>query len=195
MNPNLHPNLSPVRRLLCLLLLSTVAVGCARDAPAPYAARYAAALERYPGSEPVDPAHIEAFVDFFSKHGSTQPADLYAQQLYFSDTLLTSERPEEVFAHLDRMRRSAAELGVTVLDRQVAGADVYLVWRMHATFTPLYRAVDSDTVGMTHLRFDDRGRIVLQQDFWDSAEGFYRHIPGLGALVRAVGNRFAGNAP
>jgi len=29
----------------------------------------------------------------------------------------------------------------------------------------------SDTIGATHLRFDRDGRIVLQQDFWDSTEG------------------------
>ena len=180
--------------LLSLLVLLSLASACAQQTQPPYAERYVEALQRYPGVQPVSAARLDAFVRFFS-HADDQSApvtavELYAPQLYFSDTLFTSERHEAVLSHLDRMRQAAGELRVTVLDRQIDGADVYLVWRMHASFTPVRKPVISDTVGVTHLRFDDQGRIVLQQDFWDSAEGFYRHLPVMGALIRSIGRRF-----
>jgi hypothetical protein len=50
--------------------------------------------------------------------------------------------------------------------------------------------VTSNTVGVTHLRFDEAGRIILHQDFWDSAEGLYRHIPVLGSLIGVIRGRF-----
>lgn len=39
---------------------------------------------------------------------------------------------------------------------------------------------------MTHLRFDAAGRIIVHQDFWDSAEGLYRHFPLIGWLLRQI---------
>lgn len=182
-----------IRHFAILLLLFGLGA-CAQQGTAPYAERYAGALQRYPGVVQTSTAPIDAFVTFFSTHdpGKAPSADaLYAPALYFSDTLLTSERRDEVIAHLERMRSGAGELQVTVLDSQIDGADVYVVWRMHARFQPVRKTVESDTIGVTHLRFDAEGRIVLQQDFWDSAEGFYRHLPVVGSLVVAIGRRFA----
>jgi hypothetical protein len=62
---------------------------------------------------------------------------------------------------------------------------------MQARFTPVRREVISDTLGVTHIRFNAQGEVVLHQDFWDSGLGFYSHIPVLGAGVRAIGRRFA----
>jgi hypothetical protein len=185
--------ISPIALVALFALLSLLSA-CVQQGPPPYAERYVEALARYPGAQPVSEARLDAFVRFFSHAADPgEPVtaiELYAPQLYFSDTLLTSERYDAVLTHLDRMRQAAGELTVTVLDRQIDGADVYLVWRMHARFTPVRKPVVSDTVGVTHLRFDDQGRIVLHQDFWDSAEGFYRHLPVMGALVRNIGRRF-----
>ena len=183
--------------LFVLLVLGACSQqACSQQGPAPYAERYAAALERYPGVAPASDESVDAFVQFFSGHApgeSPTAGALYARELYFSDTLLTSELHEEVIAHLERMRTGADELAVTVLDHQVDGADVYLIWRMRAQFTPTWRTVESDSIGMTHLRFDADGRIVLQQDFWDSAEGFYRHLPVVGSLIDSVARRFSGD--
>jgi len=181
-------------RIWLLPILITLGA-CAQQGAAPYAARYADALDRYPGVAPATSEPIDAFVRFFSSHGAgagPDARDLYAPALYFSDTLLTSERHEEVVAHLERM--GAGELAVTVIDTQIDGADVYLVWRMRASFTPIRNPVESDTIGVTHLRFDEAGRIVLQQDFWDSTEGFYRHLPVVGTLVTAIAGRFGSDA-
>lgn len=172
---------------------------CAQQVRVPYAERYSAALARYPGVPVADAAPIEAFVRYFSSQGNPADrpatADLYAPALYFSDTLLTSEDHNVVVAHLDRMHAGTGTLNVTVLDRQIDGPDVYVVWRMQARFKPARKEVTSDTVGVTHLRFDAAGRIVLQQDFWDSTEGFYRHLPIVGSLVNAIAGRFASDAP
>ena len=51
----------------------------------------------------------------------------------------------------------------------------------------------SDTIGMTLLRFDDAGRVRFHQDFWDSTEGFYRHVPVLGWVLERVRLRAVGN--
>jgi hypothetical protein len=45
------------------------------------------------------------------------------------------------------------------------------------------------TIGMTHLRFDSEGKVVLHQDFWDSTRGIFEHVPVMGAGIRLVKKR------
>ena len=186
-----------IYRLSLLVALVTLSA-CAQRGAAPYAERYVAALERYPGEMQSDHRSIDAFVRYFSgrQEGETALAakDLYAPMLYFSDTLLTSEDHDVVVAHLERMHENTGGVDVTVLDTQIDGPDVYVIWRMQARFRPVRKEVLSDTIGATHLRFDRDGRIVLQQDFWDSTEGFYRHLPVVGSLVDYVAAGFASDA-
>lgn len=180
--------------LATLLAVLGMTSGCARVPAQPYADAYQAALQRYPGTADVTPAMTDRFVAFFNARadagGPVSAEEVYADAVYFSDTLLTTEDRAAVLSHVDRMHESTDVMNVRVLGRLVDGADVYLVWRMRADFTAAGRDVSSDTVGISHLRFDDQGRIVLQQDFWDSAEGLYRHLPVMGGLINYVRGRF-----
>jgi len=175
---------------LTVLLLA----GCSQTRETAYADAYQDALPRYQGTSDVTEAMTDRFVAFFSHQkveGSTpDPADLYGEPLYFSDTLLTTENREAALAHLRRMHDSTESLDVNVLGRLTNGQDVYLIWQMTAVFTPVSGAVTSNSIGVTHLRFDADGRIILQQDFWDSAAGLYQHVPVLGALIGTVQSRF-----
>jgi hypothetical protein len=47
---------------------------------------------------------------------------------------------------------------------------------------------------MTHLRFDESGRVVLHQDFWDSAAGLYRNLPVVGYVLKLVDARMNGDS-
>lgn len=186
-------------RLLAPITLLFI-TGCTQAPPQPYADAYQAALERYPGTTRITPDMTARFVRFFShdnNDGATtdtpalDPTELYGEPLYFSDTLLTTENRSAALQHLNRVRSGTRSLMVTVLDTQVDGQDVYLVWHMRATFAPVRSPVTSTTLGMSHLRFDDTGRIIFQQDFWDSAEGLYRHVPVLGFLIDSIQGRFS----
>lgn len=175
-----------------IALLLTGTAGCAQNSNAGYAVDYQQALTRYPGTTAVTEAMTDQFLTYFG--GESSPSidatDLYAPALYFSDTLLTTEDQAAALAHLERMHQNTGGMDVRLLSRQVDGQDVYLIWRMQASFQAAGRRIASDTIGMSHLRFDEAGRIVLQQDFWDSAEGFYRHLPVVGGLVSYIKGRF-----
>lgn len=43
--------------------------------------------------------------------------------------------------------------------------------------------------GVSHLRFDGDGRVVLHRDYWDAAEELYAKLPVLGALMRVLQRR------
>ena len=185
-------------RFVAIAVLTAAAAGCAQTREPGYADAYQAALGRIQGTSEVTDAMTDRFVTFFS-HGTAgsgetvDPDELYGEPLYFSDTLLTTDDRPTALAHLRRMHDSTESLDVRVLDRLVSGQDVYLIWQMTAVFTPVSGAVTSNTVGVTHLRFDADGRIILHQDFWDSAAGLYQHVPVLGGLIGAVQGRFQTN--
>ena len=43
-----------------------------------------------------------------------------------------------------------------------------------------------NSVGMTHLRFDEDKKIVTYQDYWDGIEGFYRTLPIIGGILEMI---------
>ncbi|MBL8462197.1 MAG: nuclear transport factor 2 family protein [Thauera sp.] len=45
--------------------------------------------------------------------------------------------------------------------------------------------------GVTHLRFDADGRVVLHRDYWDAAEELYEKLPLIGAPLRWLRRRMS----
>jgi len=160
-----------------------------------YPAQYREALSDFPGDPRVETETIERFVDFLSNLGDPSTGDtasaLYAPNLHFSDALMVTRDKQTVVDHFSRLSNAGTKVSVQIHQTLHNMHDVYLIWSMQARFTPVRKEVVSDTLGVTHVRFNERGQVILHQDFWDSGHGFYAHIPILGAGVRAVARRFA----
>ena len=185
---------------ILLGILTLLASGCASvNAPDPasqgYPAQYRQALDDFAGHSPVDSASVERFVDFLANLGGPSTgataASIYAEDLHFSDALMVTRDKKTVVDHFTRLSNAGTRVDVQIHQTLESNRDIYLIWSMQARFTPIRKEVTSDTLGVTHVRFDNSGRVILHQDFWDSGLGFYSHIPVLGAGVRAVGRRFA----
>ena len=144
------------------------------------------------GVAPVPASYIDAFVGLFEgSHGpetAKRAATLYADDVYFSDTLTNTRSRDVVIGHFERLGATGTRIDLEVHERIHRGADVYVIWSMGARFEAASRDIESDTIGVSHLRFNDAGQIILQQDFWDAAHGFYQHLPVLGTAVRGISN-------
>jgi len=174
--------------LLVVLLLIWIATRPA--APKPFAADYQRALDAHPG----DQAAIDAGLkNFEAVYGNlTDPdigkrvADLYADPMYFNDSLKTFESRQRLIDYMkataDMLEDSSVEIEQVLRD----GNDVFVRWRMEFSSSALGREIKSESIGMTHLRFDENGKIVLHQDFWDSAAGLYRHLPVVGYALKKI---------
>lgn len=66
----------------------------------------------------------------------------------------------------------------------------YLRWTMKFAAPKLAKGQEIVSVGMSHLIFDDEGKILLHQDFWDSSSNLFEHIPLVGGGIRMVKKRF-----
>lgn len=182
---------------LFAILVIVTGLGCASQSErsnAAYPEAYRLALKDFPGHQNVDPAAIDTFTQFLmglSQPGAADTARaLYAEELHFSDALMHTRDREKVVTHFDGLGKAGTTVAVEIHQTLISDRDVYLVWSMRATFKPIIRTVESDTLGITHLRFNEQGQVVLHQDFWDSGLGFYSHVPLLGGVIRAVNKRF-----
>jgi hypothetical protein len=75
---------------------------------------------------------------------------------------------------------------VTFDDLAVSGKNYYFRWTMEARMKHLARGKTVTTIGVTLVRFDPKGRVLVHQDFWDSAQGVWDHVPVLGTVIRWI---------
>ena len=185
-----------MKPLPLILFVCTLVAGCA-SSPAnlqSYPAAYRVALNDFPGIADVPTETISSFTEFLSELGSkktgVRAGQLYASELHFSDALMMTRDHDRVVEHFQGLVDAGTTVQVEILQTLISEADVYLIWSMRAEFTPVRQSVVSYTIGVTHLRFNEAGRVVLHQDFWDTGLGFYQHIPVLGRVVKSINRRF-----
>ncbi|MGK7297493.1 MAG: nuclear transport factor 2 family protein [Candidatus Wenzhouxiangella sp. M2_3B_020] len=162
-------------------------------APRPFADAYHEALQTHAGDQDAIDSGLAAFERTYADLTHPQLGErirsLYAQRLYFNDSLKTFHDRDDLVAYMEAtgsmLERSEVDVERVLRD----GADVFIRWTMRFTASALGDPVTSESVGMSHLRFDLQGRIVLHQDFWDSAAGLYRNLPMVGYALEKVDKR------
>jgi hypothetical protein len=184
------------RTLIVMSVAGLIAVGCiARGDTVPEVdvLSYEQALERFPG----DPAGIEpglsrfreSYADLTSDDLVERMSALYAESMFFNDTLHTFQHRDDLLSYLERTGTSLSESTVEVRQVMSDGPDVFVRWTMSFRTRALGQDIHSQSIGMTHLRFDVDGRVVLHQDFWDSGHALYAHLPFVGFAVRRARDR------
>lgn len=113
-------------------------------------------------------------------------AATYADSLYFNDTVVTLRDRKTLLAYLEQTQSRLGDIEFEALGTSAHNGDLYVRWRMRTRFTVLGQDRDVQTIGISHLRFNDQGKIILHQDFWDSMQGFYQHIPLIGGLLQWI---------
>ena len=149
---------------------------------------YHEALDRYPGDESAIDRGVETFRqtygDLTRDNLADRVASLYADEFYFNDTVHIIRDRATLVDYMARTGESLAENRIDVHRVIRDGADVYVRWEMTFVTRAAGKTIDSHSIGMTHLRFNPSGQIVLHQDFWDSGSALYAHLPVVGFFVR-----------
>jgi hypothetical protein len=138
-----------------------------------------AALERF-----------QSLLSDFKAPGFREQAELvYADDAFFNDTLKTVRGSEAIAEYLAKSGDALETGTVDFLDVVASNGNYYLRWKMTLQFKSFAKGQRTTTVGMSHIRFNADGRVVLHQDFWDSSGGLFEHLPGLGWMIRRVKSR------
>lgn len=154
---------------------------------------YEEAMQRLPGSPPAGPEIADHFIALYGDLKGPELArritEVYAETLFFGDTLHVFTEREALRDYLVSTSERVEKIEVEIKHVLVDGNDVWLNWRMQTRAKALGKTMRANTMGMSHLRFDRHGKVVLHQDYWDSSEGVMVHIPVIGGLVRWTRNR------
>lgn len=68
----------------------------------------------------------------------------------------------------------------------IGEGDAILFWTFHFRFKTLGCKQTQSLEGVSHLEFDDEGRVILHRDYWDAAEELYGRLPVIGTLMRGL---------
>jgi SnoaL-like domain len=135
-------------------------------------------------------AGIRRFEDFLArldeKTAREQTEQVYAPGAYLNDTLKTIHGAPAIRDYFIKTAKGLDSMTVTFDDVAVSGRNYYFRWTMDTRMKNLSRGKTVRTIGITLVRFDREGRVVLHQDFWDSAQGVWEHVPGVGAAIRWI---------
>jgi SnoaL-like domain len=109
-------------------------------------------------------------------------------KIFFNDTLVTLHNRRELQKYFEHTQKNLDSMSFKILDLQETGYYVFIRWTMHTKFTVMGQSSNVQSIGMSHLRFNNEGKIILHQDYWDSMQGFYQHIPVIGGVLQWIKN-------
>ena len=192
----------PFPHLSLVALLALLLVGCGTPGNQVAAERakasveaYLAALEALPGdSAGIDeglPRFEMAYQDLADPGIGAAIEAVYAPELFFNDTVHTITDRERLTAYMTETGANLTQSEVTVHQVLRDEADVFVRWTMRFVIGEGDDAIDSTSIGMTHLRFNAQGQVIVHQDYWDSASALYAHLPIVGMVLRAAQDRLA----
>jgi len=194
------PRISGLRPVVTLL--AVIVAGCSAAQPADPQAGYRSALDGSANAPTVKPGSaaeakaIRDFIDFYKVFSretvQSKVRQVYAPNGYFRD-------PFHEVTGIDAIEHYFLASTETIEDCRFDMQDVarnqrnyYFRWTMRLK-TKRDPANPIEAIGVTHVRFDDQGRVVFHQDYWDAGSVVYERVPVLGALIRFVKARVRGD--
>lgn len=126
------------------------------------------------------------FKDFKLGATETNIRAVYAAELYFNDTFKIIDNIEELVEYMSHSASQVESTKVEVLDVIRSEHDYFVRWSMEMKLKIKGKNIESHSIGMTQLRFNQAGKVVFHQDFWDSSEAFFEHLPMMGGLVKKI---------
>ncbi|MDE2144068.1 MAG: hypothetical protein KGJ84_16790 [Elusimicrobia bacterium] len=145
-----------------------------------------------PGSpeETAAVARFKAFIsDLSTASVKSDIRKVYAPVLFFNDTLKTIRDVDTLEKYFLTTDDAMSSYGLKVEQTISTPQGVFVRWRMDVVFRRFHKGQVQSSIGISHVRFDNEGRVIYHQDYWDSGSALFEKIPILGAGIRAVKRR------
>ncbi len=188
----------PVEKTIIPVLIAgtLLMTGCSTKSKqaGPDLADYRHALERTGAMEPMKAGSeaereaIERFEAFYAVYSADAIREhirtVYDEGAWFGDPYHTVEGIDAIERYFLAMAEPVESCTFKVDSMQRAGSDYYARW----TMTLVSKAAGENpitAIGMSHLRYNTEGKIVFQQDYWDTSAMLDR-LPVVGFWTRLV---------
>ena len=188
-----------MRRLVFLLLPLALALSACKTVPrvTDNAANFRAVLAEFasrpnvaPGSE-AERAGIAGVKGLLgsitAENVRANTTKVYAPDCFLNDTLKTLRGATNVEAYFLASAAGAESVTATFDDVTRGGDGLYCFrWVMDTRLKKVAKGETIRTLGISLIRFDEQGRVLIHQDYWDSATGLFDHVPVVGWGTRAI---------
>lgn len=178
--------------LICLFLLGASALQADPNPVGDFQQALAAtaSVKGPPQGSTEEKAAIVRFENFLShldeKTAREETEKVYAPDAFLNDTLKTLHGSPAIRDYFIKTAQGLNGMTVVFDDVAVSGQNYYFRWTMDTQMKHLAKGQTIRTIGITMVRFDPQGRVLLHQDFWDSAQGVWDHVPVLGSVIRWI---------
>ena len=110
--------------------------------------------------------------------------DVYAEDAWFGDPFHIVEGIDEIEHYFVVMAEPVEQCTFTVDSMQRSGNDYFARWTMRLESSAAKGEI-IETIGLSHIRYNDEGKIIFQQDYWDTSAMLDR-LPVVGFWTRLV---------
>jgi hypothetical protein len=167
------------------------------DELAPDWSRNTAALERTENVESMSPdtekAALQRFTDFYAEYSveaiKKGVRNVYAEDAWFGDPFHIVEGIDDIEHYFVVMAEPVEHCTFKIDSIQRSGKDYFARWTMELESSAAKGQVIK-TIGISHVRFSSGGKVVFQQDYWDTSAMLDR-LPVVGYWTRLVKTRLA----
>lgn len=138
----------------------------------------------------VEQAGLERFRAYWSELNTGRVNEwlpkVYAENVWFNDTVKTITNRAALLVYMLHTASLVKSTRVEIRDIATTDEGYYVRWQMTVEpANPDYGTVWR-SIGVSHLRLNADGQVILHQDYWDSASGMYEHFPVLGWMIRNI---------
>lgn len=111
---------------------------------------------------------------------------VYSESVWFNDTVKTITNRTSLVEYMLRTASHVDSCRVEIMDVAYTEQGYYVRWHMSVVPRNSQTEEKWSSIGITHLRINSEGQVVLHQDYWDAAGGLYEHFPGIGWILRNI---------
>lgn len=114
---------------------------------------------------------------------------VYAKDAWLDDTLVVHQGATAIRDYFLETAATVTSCEVKIDDVSKSGENHYVRWTMVFSAPAMSGGSPVHSVGISQVRFDREGKVVFHQDFWDSGQNFYAHLPVASGVVGYIQNR------
>ena len=129
------------------------------------------------------------FSDYSGENIRAHVRSTYAETFFFRDGFRDIRKLDELEAYMVHGTEPLRFCTFTFEEPVRQGRDYYLRWVMKVSLNRDKEGQFDEILGMSHLRFNEQGRVVFHQDYWDPSDLLYRRIPVAGWMIHKIKQR------
>jgi len=132
---------------------------------------------------------VDLFGDFSKENLEANLRDTYSEELYFRDGFKEFTDFQAFYDYMVHSTEALRECSFAFPQVTYSNGDYYLRWEMTVALNRDPEGERQQCVGMSHIRFNEAGKVVFQQDYWDPTDVLYNRIPVANWLIKKVHQR------